>query len=51
MSIKQKIIKTQGADRIKEELDIALQMGWLVQTLTVNSETGAWIAVLYREAA
>lgn len=51
MSIKQKIIKAQGAIVLEQELNTALQMGWLVHTLTVNPETGYWIAVLYREAA
>jgi hypothetical protein len=48
MNIKQKIIKSHNGNEIKEEMDIALQMGWLVHSLTVNPETNTWIAILYR---
>lgn len=51
MSIKQKTLMEASAQGMKASLDAAIQMGWLVQSVTVNSETNCWIAVLYREAA
>lgn len=49
--ITQKIIKSYSSTDVKAELDIALSMGWLVQSLACNSQSGVWIAVIYREAA
>ena len=46
---KQKIIIQDKAIDFKQSLDTAIQMGWLVHSVTVNSETNYWLAVLYRE--
>lgn len=46
---KQKIIIEDKATDFKQSLDTAIQMGWLVHSVTVNSETNYWLAVLYRE--
>ncbi len=48
--IKQKILLAKTASGMQSEINIALDMGWLVQSITVNSETNMWIAVMYREA-
>ena len=48
--IKQKIIRANGSKEIQHELEIAITMGWLVHSLTVDSHLHIWIAVLYREA-
>ena len=48
--IKQHIVKAHSANDLKVELDMELSMGWLVQSFACNSQTGVWIAVLYREA-
>lgn len=48
--IKQKIIKSHSGNDLKTELEIALDMGWLVHTVACNSASGVWIAVIYREA-
>lgn len=50
MSIKQRIIKSNSGVEIKEDIEMAFQMGWLVHSLTVNPETGTWIAILYKES-
>lgn len=47
--IKQKTIIEVRAQDMKQSLDEAIRMGWLVQSVTVNSETNCWLAVLYRE--
>lgn len=47
--IKQKVITAHNGVQMKEELETAISMGWIVQTMAVNP-TGTWIAVLYREA-
>lgn len=47
--IKQKIIIQDKAIDFKQSLEAAIQTGWLVHSVTVNSETNYWLAVLYRE--
>ena len=47
--IKQKTISAQGSRDFKWELDTAINMGCLVQSVTVNSDTNVWLAVLYME--
>lgn len=51
MSIKQKTLIESSAQDMKASLDVAIRFGWLVQSVTVNSETNCWLAVLYREDA
>jgi hypothetical protein len=51
VSIKQKILMESRSSDIRDALNVAIQMGWLVQSVTVNSDTNCWIAVLYREAS
>lgn len=48
--IKQKTIMQTSAREMKILLDEAIRMGWLIHSVTVNSETNCWFAVLYREA-
>jgi len=47
--MKQKIIKETSADEITNAINVALQYGWFVQSVTCNPETNYWIAILYKE--
>lgn len=49
--IKQKIMQFDNSVEMEQQINIALNMGWLVQSITVNSDTNTWIALLYREVA
>jgi hypothetical protein len=49
--IKQKTIMQTNAREMKNCLDEAIRMGWLIHSVIVNSETNCWFAVLYQEAA
>ena len=42
------IAATDGHD-VAWEIRAALKDGWLVHSITVNSDTDYWIAILYKE--
>lgn len=51
MKVKQKIIQAGSSQDFGAALNAALQMGWFVHCMAVNSQTNAWVAVLQMEVA
>lgn len=45
--MKQKVMAFHGAGEVRDEVEIAISMGWLVQSITCNNN--AWVVVLYKD--
>lgn len=48
LHMKQKVLRAGSAAETQSVINTALDMGWLVQSITVNSGMNQWIIVLYR---
>lgn len=46
--MKQKIISDFKFADFEHQLKMALEFGWLVHSVTVNSSSNTWLAIMYR---